>query len=631
MWSPGGISPAARLDSVVLADEEYVWSLCPVREGGVFVGTGGGGRIYRLSGGELSLFFDSPESDILCLLEENDGWLWAGCSPDGLVYRISPDGTSVEEFRTDQGSIWSMARFEGGVVAGTGPEGKLFLCEPGEEARELASISAANVMSLVVLPDGDILAGGESPGLVQRIDKKGHVFTIARLDYQEVRSLHIVGDDSLALIALTPTSSILGPQASVLTGTLWGPLEGFWASPDSLLLDMVTWEGCLTVVGGWPGRVYCLEDRRSFRRAVATGRAQILCATVGEENRLYLGAGSPACVYWVDKKASEEATWRSLPLDARTTATWGRVEVMTAGNSKPQIWARSGNLGEPDDGWSSWTKADRSNGGWNLKIPAARFAQVKLVLSPGSTRQSPDVDWLQISYLPANQAPKVTKFELLAKGKKPRGVYRPITSISSSTLKLSTKKNQKAESIKPESSTGNDDRYLSWEARDPDGDELLYSIEFKQYPGSSWIVLDKDLETRYVRLSRGRLADGWYTFRLIASDLPVNPPERARESTRDLGPVLVDESPPLVAKLSWSMSQGIRFAEVVVEDKGSGVVQAAISVDGAPWHIVDPEDKVADSKRERFRLPVGHARASVSLRLKDRAGNVAAIALGLPK
>ena len=169
VWSPGGIGIAARVDSTLLEDEGYIWALCPTPDGSVIIGTGGEGRIFAFRDGNISLLFDSPENDVVSLTLDSSGWLWAGCSPDGILYRMRTDGSDISEFGTGQASAWCLSPFRDGVAAGTGPSGKVYYADGSHEPRELATVSATNVMSLYSCTNGDLLVGTESPGLIQRI------------------------------------------------------------------------------------------------------------------------------------------------------------------------------------------------------------------------------------------------------------------------------------------------------------------------------------------------------------------------------------------------------------------------------------------------------------------------------
>jgi hypothetical protein len=167
------------------------------------------------------------------------------------------------------------------------------------------------------------------------------------------------------------------------------------------------------------------------------------------------------------------------------------------------------------------------------------------------------------------------------------------------------------------------DRYLAWEVKDPDGDQLIYGLWFRSYPNGEWVSLAEDLEDSYWALAEGSLAEGWYGFRVEASDGGDNPPASQASTTKEIGPLLIDDIPPRIVDVEWKPTAEGYQATIEAEDNGSGVVQASVSVDGKSWRVLEPEDGVADSRHEVFTVILEEARASVSVRLKDRAGNAA--------
>lgn len=613
VWSPGGIARGGVVDSLLLEQEQYVWDVCPAATGGVLVGTGGGGKVYRFDGSTLTLIFDSPESDILCVAEEKDGTVWAGSSPDGLVYRIGRAGTGVEEFRTGASAVWCVAVRDKGVVVGTGPEGRVFECRPGKAVREIARLSLTNVLSLLALPDGTLMAAGDSPGIVQRIQADSTIMTVARLDFDEARSLCLLGPDSVGVLAVGGVGA--GRAGSgLLAGRLSGPLEQIWTSPDSLALDVARGPAGVVVGGGWPGRAYLVRNADEFRQLVQIGMDQVL-AVARDGSRLYLGAGSPACLYWVDDRRAKAASWRSPVIDASTVATWGRLAWMGSGGDMT-VRGRTGNLGDPSSGWSSWQTAQRVDDAWRAALPDARFAQFEITLRGGEEAR-PALEWLRVSYQPHNRAPEIASFGLLARGQKPLGVAgRPPSAGAGG-------------SSDPAGDDG--DRYLVWTASDPDGDELAFRVAFSTYPAGEWVGLTERTTESYQLIRQGSLAEGWYRFRLEATDAPGNPEASTRQVSKIIGPWMIDDTPPVLVDASWKKTGLEVRLRVEARDNGSGVARASASVDGKNWVEMEPSDGVADSPRETFSAAMASPVLTVTVHLVDREGNGTSVAVSPPK
>ena len=88
--------------------------------------------------------------------------------------------------------------------------------------------------------------------------------------------------------------------------------------------------------------------------------------------------------------------------DAHIFSRWGRAEVRGRGNY--EIFARSGNVDNPDRNWSPWTRIDLAHDG-RLEIPPARFVQWRAILKPANP--STQVEDVAINYLSKNVAPVV--------------------------------------------------------------------------------------------------------------------------------------------------------------------------------------------------------------------------------
>ena len=106
--------------------------------------------------------------------------------------------------------------------------------------------------------------------------------------------------------------------------------------------------------------------------------------------KLFLLGGSP----------ESEGTYESDVFDAKVFSRWGRAQFRGAGNVA--LFARSGNVDNPDRNWSQWKTVDLQKDPL-LNVPPARFVQWKAVLHAGTP--APSVDSVLLNYLPKNVAP----------------------------------------------------------------------------------------------------------------------------------------------------------------------------------------------------------------------------------
>ena len=119
-----------------------------------------------------------------------------------------------------------------------------------------------------------------------------------------------------------------------------------------------------------------------------------------------------------------EGTYESDVFDAHIFSLWGRASIRSTGNPNVELYARSGNVDNPDRNWSPWTRINLAAGS-ELKIPPARFVQWKAVLHAGNP--APRVDDVLLNYLPKNVAPEIDEIAVQAGYR-----YQPIPHVTGS-------------------------------------------------------------------------------------------------------------------------------------------------------------------------------------------------------
>jgi hypothetical protein len=166
---------------------------------------------------------------------------------------------------------------------------------------------------------------------------------------------------------------------------------------------------------------------------------------------------------------------------------------------------------------------------------------------------------------------------------------------------------------------------ISWQADDPDGDKLIYSLYFRGDDESQWKLLRGNMRENALTLESDVFADGKYYFRVLASDKEANPPQYARDAQLVSSPVMIDNTPPTVS-ISQVRSAGPGKWRVDFEaaDSASPLRHCEYSLDAATWVPVEAADGVIDSLREKFTLELSNVAAGEHLlviRAADSANN----------
>ena len=165
---------------------------------------------------------------------------------------------------------------------------------------------------------------------------------------------------------------------------------------------------------------------------------------------------------------------------------------------------------------------------------------------------------------------------------------------------------------------------VTWQADDPDGDKLSYSLYFRGEDQREWKLLRDDLTDNKYTLDDDVLADGRYFFRVVASDKFSNTAGQSRQAELTGPPVLIDNTPPAVRASAPRRNGNALEIDVDAEDRGSSLRRCEYSVDARPWQPLEATDGVTDSPVERFLVRVPDLTPGehlIVIRAYDAAGN----------
>jgi hypothetical protein len=176
----------------------------------------------------------------------------------------------------------------------------------------------------------------------------------------------------------------------------------------------------------------------------------------------------------------------------------------------------------------------------------------------------------------------------------------------------------------PGMSAGKSAAIVSWQAEDPNGDQLTYSVYARGDDEREWHLLKDELRQTNYTIEANTLPDGKYMARVVASDGSSNPPGQAREAEMASAPFWVDNTPPAVTAGKTEVNASGVQVQFLVHDTVSLVRHAEASVDGEDWVDANSDDGIVDSKDETFTLKpgkLGPGEHVILLRAFDAAGN----------
>src|SRR5437773_10533489 len=132
----------------------------------------------------------------------------------------------------------------------------------------------------------------------------------------------------------------------------------------------------------------------------------------GRDGHLYAGTGNVGKGYDIGPGLEREGSVESDVFDAGSYTLWGRLsfEAKLHGG-QVAIVTRSGNLDQPQKNWSAWSAPVTAIEGGRSGSPPARFVQWKTTLTADTAGQSPELESVDVAYLPKNVEPHVDEIE----------------------------------------------------------------------------------------------------------------------------------------------------------------------------------------------------------------------------
>lgn len=668
--SEGRISLAPRMESLTAPAEEFYLSLLPVGDGTMFLGTGHGGKIYRIGkNGESELYFQTTEMNVTSLARDRKGMLFAGTSPNGKIYRISAKGKGEEFFNPNERYIWDLLITEtGSLLAAVGERGGIYEISPEGQGRLLMRSEENHVLCLLSTDKtGGLLAGSGGGGLIYRIAADGRSSVVYESPYEEVRSLAVdeqgriyaaaagartrVRKEDIPIVpqrtaesGVTVTVSAAGPPpdktpagpapaarggGAVFRITPDGVARNLWSSEDELVYSLVLREDGAVLFGTGPqGRIYALDkdDRASLWLQKSSEQVYLL---VPDGPRTYILSNNPCSLDLLHSVQGGAGEYRGEVLDSGTMSSWGRVvwDADVPDGTTLQVQTRSGNTLEPNATWSDWsppyTKQDEPN-----LSPRARYLQFRVLFKSQSGRVSPVLHRIRLFYLQANIAPVVQRLEVLPPnevflkmadqdevilGVEPHLPGQPASKTETRGFTLSRKVERKGF------------RTVVWTAEDENNDTLVYNLHIRKDGESAWRKIQEGWTESLYTFDALSFPDGVYFFKVEASDAPSNPPGTELAGERVSRPFTIDNSPPEVKNFTASRTRDTLEVSFTAEDALSHIEDVRYLIRPDSWRVVFPVDGICDSRRETFKfsakLPPG-ADNMIVIRVRDAAGNV---------
>src|SRR5229473_2220779 len=438
--SEGGLELAPVFKALATTPSTYIWSIASDSGGNIYAAAGSPARVYRITpDGQTATIFEPQELQVQALVADKNGIVYAATAPDGKVYRIgpvkapAPAQAGAKAFWSatpyfDPGSkyIWDIVLDNAGALyVATGDRGEIYKISPNGQHSLFFKSDEVHIRVLALDPKGNLIAGSDGSGLVYRIAPNGEAFVLYSAPKKEITALAIDGAGNIyaaaagekrpggttpamgislstpAQTAPAPGGTLNAPAAST-TPTSPFPAPGlgatggseiyriapdgapsrWWSSHEDLVYALAfDQHGRLVAGTGNRGHIFGINGVDDFTDLIKASATQITAFAAAPGGGLYASSSNLGKIFVLGPGPESEGTYESDVFDARVFSLWGRATVRSAGNSNVELYARSGNVDNPDRNWSPWTRINFALAADSeLKIPPARFVQWKSVL-----------------------------------------------------------------------------------------------------------------------------------------------------------------------------------------------------------------------------------------------------------
>ena len=566
---------------------KYIWDLTFDKSGNLYVATGDRGEIYKVtSKGDHSLFFKSDETHIRALAMDAKGNLIAGTDGSGLIYRISPAGEGFVLYSAPKKEITALALDD---------QGNIYAAGVGEK-RAGSNVSPGTTSILLMTAPTIPLAGPTGP---------------------------VPTTPSTVPIPSLPASGGATGGSDVYRIAADGSPERIWTSHDDIVYALAFDSHNRLLAGtGNRGHVFSIAGPDDYSDLLKAPVSQVTSFAKAPGGALYAASSNLGKIFVLGPDPAKEGSYESDVFDAKIFSRWGRVDFRGAGNV--DLLARSGNVDNPDRNWSPWKPVDLKNGA-EMGVPAARYAQWKVVLHADGSK--PSVDSVTLNYLPKNVAPVMDDVSVQLGTR-----YQPLVKTPGLTLGTDVSGSSGVHFDSPIPSTHDRDSIgVKWSAHDENDDQLEYSVYYRGDGQTRWLLLKNGITDKAYSFDASLLPDGGYTIKVVASDSPSHSPGEALSTSRESRRFEVDTTPPRIENLAASLENGQIHVRFRGEDGFSTIKRAEFSVDAGDWQYVDPVGQLSDAKTEDydFKVPLDNEKDAASehvvvVRVYDKYDNMGA-------
>ncbi len=459
--SDGHITLSPEFHELDSTGVPYLWALARDSKGTLYYAggapTGSTSKVFELTAnGKPRVFAELAGLEVHALAVDGQGRVYAAVLPDAKVYRIDKSGKPEVFFDPKCKYIWAMAFDQSGnLFVATGDSGLIYKVAPDGSGAKFFDTQETHARSMTIDGAGNLIVGTDPGGLIMRINPQGKGFVLYQANKREVTSVaEHDGQIYAAAIGSKPSgASVTGPppvlpsnpapvnpagvqhtgtQPPVLppaVGSLSAAVTGgselyriqkdglaerIWSSPSDVIYAIGFDASGKPIIGtGNKGVIYRIDSDTLSTELLNTPPTQVTAFLSGPDGVTYAATGNVGNLYSIGPKLEGSGSLDSEVLDGGEFSHWGTAQLTSRlKGGSITLETRSGNLNNPENGWSAWAKTMDTDGGLCIQSPPARFLQYRLTFNRAPSGESPELTTVDIAYLPQNLAPRINIVEM---------------------------------------------------------------------------------------------------------------------------------------------------------------------------------------------------------------------------
>ena len=622
------LAPIIEKDGAI--DGKFIWKIYPSADGSMYAAiSGNGAELYKRNAGEsdFNLFVKSTnESAFTSVISDDSGNIYAATGPYARIIKYDNAGNEIWSKNVDDTYIWDM-KFDN--------NGNLYAAAGGNNARVLKITSAGNITEILKTDEqhamslyfdsknNKLYVGTAGRGLVLAIDLATNLEnpsskTLYDTAQNEVYAITMdnIGNLYFGTATREPSYLILpsiidggksaDDNAKEFRNSLYkadtnGTVQRLFFLNQTLVFALSSDnDNNIYFITGDNADIYKINGNDGLLSYIGGLDNKILSTFSATKDGLYFAVSKTGEIYKMQNNNLSEGSFVSDTLDLRLLSKLGSLNAMTTvpEGSDISFEVRTGNVARVDNTWSDFVPIAEDG---KINVPDGRFMQFRVKMKTSNSESVPVLSSMDFTYIENNLPPDVLNGGLTTH-------YKQQNDSNETTKSPQLEENE---------------TMIYWKGSDPNGDKLIYDLEYRLKGEKNYRKLANNLENSYFRFKSYLMPSGIYDFKITASDRHDNPIDLSKTKTLEVLNIKYDNDPPEIFDFAVNTEGNARKITFRVEDKLSFLKTVRYSAITEEWHYIIPDDKVLDSMSENFTILIEDENTgSITIEVLDTEGNI---------